>query len=192
MSYLILGLVVFLGTHSVRIVADDWRSAQLARLGEGAWKGLFSVVSIAGFVLLVWGFGQARLDPVVVWTPPRWLAHFAGLLTLVAFVLLAAAYVPGTRIKAAVGHPMILGVKTWAIAHLLSNGRLADVVLFGAFLLWAVLDFRAARRRDRQQGLAYPAAGFACDVIVVVIGLAAWAAFALYLHGPLIGVRPFG
>jgi uncharacterized membrane protein len=192
MSYLILGLAVFLGAHSVRIVADGWRSAQVARLGEGAWKVLFSVVSIVGFALVVWGFGQARLDPVVVWTPPRWLAHFAGLLTLVAFVLLAAAYVPGTRIKAAVGHPMILGVETWALAHLIANGRLADIVLFGAFLVWAIADYASSRRRDRIAGRTYAAGPAVRDVAAVLVGVAAWAAFAFWLHGALIGVRPYG
>jgi len=192
MTLLIAGLVIFLGAHSVRIFADDWRTARIAAMGPLAWKGLYSVVSLAGFVLLVYGYGLSREAPVELWMPPRWTRHLAALLTLPVFILLAAAYVPGTRIKATLRHPMILGVKTWAIAHLLSNGRLADVVLFGAFLLWAVLDFRAARKRDRQQGLAYPAAGITRDAIVVVVGLAAWAAFALYLHGPLIGVRPFG
>jgi uncharacterized membrane protein len=192
MTYLAAGLVIFLGVHSVRIFADGWRTAQIARLGPGAWKGLYSVASIAGFVLIVYGFGLARAAPVLLWSPPVWTRHLASLLTLAAFILLAAAYVPGTNIKAAVKHPMVLGVKTWAIAHLLANGRLADVVLFGAFLAWAVLDFRAARQRDRAQGLAYPAVGAARDVIAVVAGIAAWGAFAFYLHGAWIGVRPFG
>ncbi|NDP43449.1 MAG: NnrU family protein, partial [Aromatoleum sp.] len=149
MSVLILGLIVFLGAHSVRIIADDWRSAQVARLGAGGWKGVYALVSLAGFVLIVWGFGQARLDPVVLWHPPTWTRHVAGLLTLVAFVLVTAAYVPGNHLKAAVGHPMVAGVKVWAFAHLLANGTLADVVLFGSLLGWAVIDFISARRRDR-------------------------------------------
>jgi len=192
LRYLILGLGVFLGTHSVRIFAEGWRSAQIARLGEGTWKGLFSAVSLAGFVLLAWGFGQARLDPVVVWTPPSWLDHLAGLLTLAAFVLLAAAYVPGTRIKAAVGHPMILGVKTWALAHLFTNGQLADIVLFGAFLAWAIADYASSRRRDRVAGRTYAAGPVTRDVTAVAIGIVAWAVFAFWLHGVLIGVRPYG
>ena len=134
MTYLVLGLVLFLGVHSTRIFADDWRTRQIARLGEGAWKGLYSVASLAGFALLVWGYGQTRIDPVVVWDPPTWTRHLAALLMIPAFVLVVAAYVPGNRIKAAVGHPMVAGVKVWAIAHLLSNGRLGDIVLFGVFL----------------------------------------------------------
>lgn len=192
MSLLLAGLALFLGVHSVRIFADDWRTARVARMGPLAWKGIYSVVSLAGFVLLVYGYGMSRQSPVDLWLPPVWTRHLAALLTLPVFILFAAAYIPGTRIKEKLRHPMILGVKAWAIAHLLSNGRLGDVVLFGAFLLWAILDFRAARQRDRAQGTTYAAGGTARDIIVVVIGLAAWAAFALYLHGPLIGVRPFG
>lgn len=192
MTYLILGLLVFLGAHSVRIFADDWRSRQIARLGERGWKGMVAAVSLLGFALIVWGYGLARAAPLDLWQPPRWSAHLTALLTLPAFVLLVAAYVPRNRIKAAVGHPMVLGVKLWAFAHLVSNGRLNDVVLFGAFLAWAVVDFAAARRRDRLAGTRYPIGTPARDGMVVAAGIAAWAVFALYLHGWLIGVRPFG
>lgn len=192
MSILILGLLVFLGAHSVRIFADPWRSARIAAMGAGAWKGLYSLVSIAGFVLIVWGYGQARAVPVELWSPPVWARHAASLLNLVAFVLLAAAYVPRNRIRAAIGHPMVAGVKLWALAHLISNGRLADVVLFGAFLVWAVLDFRSARRRDRAAGTRRPAGTLAGDVATLIVGAVATAVFALWLHAPLIGVRPFG
>ena len=192
MSALILGLIVFLGAHSVRIFAEDWRRARIARLGENRWKGLYSLVSALGLALIVWGYGDARTAPVDLWSPPLWTRHLAALLTLPAFVLLAAAYVPRTRIRAAVGHPMVLGVKVWALAHLLSNGRLADLLLFGAFLAWSVLDYRAARARDRA-GAARPPAGTAgADALAVVAGLVGWGAFAWWLHGWLIGVRPFG
>jgi uncharacterized membrane protein len=191
MTLLVVGLVLFLGSHSVRIVADGWRSARIAAMGEKAWKGVYSLVAIAGLVLIVVGYGQARLDPVVLYTPPVWTRHVAALLTVVAFVLIVAAYVKGTRIKAAVGHPMVAGVKVWAFAHLLANGTLADVVLFGAFLAWAVVDYIAARRRDRAAGTTYPPGPMSRDAIAVVVGLVAWAAFAFWLHGPLIGVRPF-
>ncbi len=149
MTLLIVGLVLFLGTHSVRIVADDWRRGRVAAMGLWPWKAIYSVVSIIGFVLIVWGYGEARGAPVVLYTPPVWTRHIAALLTIPAFILLVAAYVPGTRIKRAVGHPMVAGVKIWAFAHLIANGTLADVVLFGAFLAWAVVDYIAARRRDR-------------------------------------------
>jgi uncharacterized membrane protein len=192
MTLLILGLVLFLGVHSTRIVADGWRTATIARVGEKPWKGIYSLLSIAGFVLLVIGYGAARQSPVVLFAPPVWTRHLAALLTIPAFVLLAAAYVPGNAIKRAVGHPMMAGVKVWALAHLLANGTLADVLLFGTFLAWAVLGFIAARRRDRASGTTYPAGPGSRTAIAVVVGLVAWAVFAFALHRPLIGVAPFG
>jgi uncharacterized membrane protein len=192
MTILILGLVIFLGTHCVRIVADDWRARQIGRLGAGPWKGLYSLAAAVGLALVVWGYGLARAQPVLLWTPPVWGRHLAGLLNLVAFVMIAAAYVRGNSIKARLGHPMVLGVKVWAFAHLLSNGTAHAVVLFGAFLAWAVADFASARRRDRRAGTVYPAGTLARDGITVVAGVAVWAAFAFFLHGWLIGVRPFG
>ncbi|MCW5619703.1 MAG: NnrU family protein [Burkholderiales bacterium] len=192
MSILIVGLIVFLGAHSVRIVAEDWRARRLRQMGIGPWKGLYSLVSIIGFVLIVWGYAMTRAVPVDIWHPPLWTRHVAALLTVPAFILLAAAYVPHNRIKAAVGHPMILGVKLWAFAHLLANGRLGDIVLFGAFLIWAILDYRAARQRDRANGAQRAPGRISGDVVTVVAGLAVWAAFALVLHAWLIGVRPLG
>jgi len=192
MTLLLLGLALFLGVHSTRIVADGWRSATIARVGEKPWKAIYSLLSIAGFVLLVIGYGAARQSPVVVFVPPVWTRHLAALLTIPAFVLLAAAYVPGNAIKRAVGHPMLAGVKVWALAHLLANGTLADVLLFGTFLAWAVLGFIAARRRDRAAGTTYPAGPGSRTAIAVAVGLVAWAVFAFALHRPLIGVAPFG
>lgn len=192
MTLLIIGLAVFLGVHSTRIVADGWRTASLARIGEMPWKAIYSLLSIAGFVLIVIGYGAARQSPVVLYTPPLWTRHVAALLTLPAFILLAAAYVPRNAIKRAIGHPMVAGVKIWALAHLLANGTLADVLLFGSFLLWAVLSFTAARRRDRAAGTAYPAGPVARTGIAVAVGVVAWAAFAFALHRPLVGVAPFG
>ena len=191
MTLLILGLVLFIGTHSIRIAADGWRSAQIARMGPHAWKLGYAVVSLAGFLLLLWGYGMARQSPVVLWNPPVAMRHIAGLLTLLAFVLLAAAYVPKNGIKARLHHPMVLSVKAWAAAHLLANGTLADLLLFGSFLVWAVLAFRAARRRDRAAGTAYPAGTLGGTLAAVAAGVAAWALFAFWLHGLLFGVRPF-
>jgi len=192
MTILILGLLVFLGVHSTRIIADDWRTAKLKRLGEGPWKGIYALLSLAGFGLIIWGFGLARQQPVVLWTPPVGMRHVAGLLTLIAFVLLAAAYVPRNAIKSSLHHPMLLAVKVWAFAHLLSNGKLADLVLFGAFLGWAVVCFIAARKRDRAAGTQYPAGTPGGTAAAVVVGAAVWAGFTFWLHGALIGVRPFG
>jgi len=192
MILLILGLVLFLGVHSTRIVAEDWRGAQLARLGERAWKGLYSLVSIGAFILLLWGYGQARQQPVLLWSPPLWTRHAAALLMLASALLLVAAYVPRNALKARLHHPMLLAVQLWAVAHLLANGSLADVLLFGAFLVWAVLDFSSARRRDRVAHTVYAPGTTAGTLTSVVIGVVAWALFAFWLHGPLIGVRPFG
>lgn len=192
MTILILGLVLFLGVHSTRIVADGWRTATIARVGEKAWKGLFAVASIAGFVLIVWGFGMVRRNPVLLWESPMAMRHIAGLLMLVAFILLAATYVPRNSIKARLHHPMVLAVKVWALAHLLSNGNLGDVVLFGSFLVWAALSFRAARARDRKVGTVYAPGTAAGTAITVVVGIGVWVLFAFWAHGLLFGVRPFG
>ena len=192
MALLILGLVLFLGVHSLRIVANDWRMRQRARLGENRWKALYSLVSIAGFVLIVYGFGVARQQPVLLYASPPGLRHLNALFTLLAFVLVAAAYVPRNHLKAKLGHPMLAGVKTWAFGHLLATGMLHDVVLFGAFLLWAIVDFISARRRDRLDGTTYPAGTVRGDAITVIVGLVGWAVFAHWLHTWLIGVSPWG
>jgi uncharacterized membrane protein len=192
MTLLLLGLVLFLGAHSVRIAAEPLRTRLISSLSLNGYKGVYSLLSLAGFVLLIYGYAAARAAPVVLFTPPVWTKHLAALLTIPAFVLLAAAYVPGTRIKARVGHPMVLGVKTWALAHLIANGTLHDVLLFGSFLVWAVLSYIAARKRDRVAGTVYPTGPMSRDIIAVAVGLIAWAAFAFWLHGLLIGVRPFG
>jgi uncharacterized membrane protein len=190
MSMLILGLVIFLGMHSVRIFVPDWREKQVARLGVLPWKGLYATVSIIGFVVLIWGFGLARQHPALLYVPPMWLRHLNALFTLVAFVLLAAAYVPRNRIKARLGHPMLLAVKVWALGHLLATGMLRDVVLFGALLAWAIALFAVLRRRDRLTGTTYPAGTLRGDVTTVLIGVVVWAIFAFWLHQALIGVNP--
>ena len=192
MILLVAGLIVFLGSHSTRIVAEPWRRRRIERLGAGTWKVLYSLVSIAGLVMIVWGYGLARAEPVMLWQPPLWTRHLAALLTLPVFVLIAAAYIPGTHIRRALGHPMLVGVKLWAAAHLIANGTLADAALFGGFLVWAIFAYKAARARDRAAGVRYPALGAARDAAAIGAGLVFWAAFALYLHAWLIGVRPFG
>jgi len=192
MSYLIIGLFLFLGVHSVRIVADNWRTRTIERIGPHSWKGIYTLLSLAGFALMVWGYGEARQVPVILYDPPMFTRHLAALLVLLAFVLVAAAYVPGNHIKAAVGHPMYAGIKLWAFAHLLSNGRLADVILFGAFLAWSIVGFIASRRRDRRAGTVYPAGVAALSALTVIAGFFAWAVFAFWAHRWLIGVGPFG
>lgn len=190
MLMLILGLLLFLGVHSTRVFAEGWRTATIARIGERPWKGIYAVLSIAGFVLLVWGYGQAR-QQMPLWDPPAFLRHVTALLMLPVFVLFVAAYIPRNGIRARLHHPQVLSVKLWAVAHLLSNGNTADVLLFGGFLAWAVLSFTAARKRDRSQGRVYPPGTLQGTMVTVVVGLAIYAAFVMGLHTWLIGVRPF-
>ena len=193
MLLLLLGLVLFLGVHSARIVADGPRRRFIEARGENAWKGVYSIVSLVGLILIGVGYGRASEVPTIVWLPPTWLAHLNWLLTAVAFVLVAAAYVPGNRIRAAVGHPMVLGVKVWAFGHFLVNGALAPMLLFGAFLAWAVADYVSSRRRDRAHGVVRTAnGGLVADFATVGVGTLAWAVFAFALHEWLIGVSPFG
>lgn len=192
MIYLILGLILFLGIHSTRIFAPTWRDRQIARFGAGGWKGLYTLLSLVGFGLIVWGYGEARTAPTILWNPPIAMRHVAALLTLLAFPLVVAAYIPRNHLKAKIGHPMYAGVKLWAFSHLLANGSLADVLLFGGFLAWAVVGFVSSRKRDRAAGVTYPAGEAVRTILVLVIGVAAWAGFALWAHGAWIGVRPFG
>lgn len=186
MMYLVLGLILFLGIHSVSIVAPAWRGARSAAMGEGAWKGLYSVVSIAGFALLIYGYGLARQQPDVLYTPPAAMRHLAMLLMLPVFPLLLAAYLPG-RLKRAAKHPMLLAVKFWALAHLLANGNLADVLLFGGFLVWAVAD-RISMKRRVQRPLPGAPPSAMNDVIAVVGGVVIYALFVYWAHVWLIGV----
>ena len=190
MGRMILGLLLFLGVHSIRIFADDWRTRTMARIGRNSWKALYASVSLAGFALLVWGFAVVREQPLVLWTPPAAMRHVTAALTLPAFVLLCAPYVPRNGIQARLHHPMALGVAVWALAHLLANGTLAHVILFGAILVWSVLSFRAARQRDRREGTPYPAGVAVATAATWVLGTLFWLVVVLWLHGLLIGIRP--
>ena len=188
---LILGLALFLGIHSLRLFAPTWRAAQIAKMCEMPWKGVYTVASFIGLGLIIWGFGQTRLDPQVLWQSPRWTRHITALLMLASMVLLVAAYVPRNLIKARLGHPMLLGTKTWAFAHLLSNGRLADVLLFGGFLTWAVLMFISCRRADRAAGVRAPGSVAGRTALTVGLGVVVYGLFAFVLHAWLFGIRPF-
>lgn len=192
MVELLLGLLVFLGVHSTRIFADAWRSAVIERIGPLAWKGLYALLSLLGFWLLIRGWQQVRLEPQVLWTTPVALRHVAALLMLPAMVLWVAAYVPGNRIRARLHHPMVLGTKTWALSHLLANNSLADMLLFGSFLLWSVVLFVVSRRRDRIEQRPVEPGRMLPTVVTVLLGLGLWAALAFWLHAVLIGVRPLG
>jgi len=190
MTYLILGLIIFIATHSLRIVADDWRTQIVNRLGALPWKALVAVLSLVGLILIVQGYSAARQAPVALWQLPFWMSHLVSLLMLLSFLLLIAAYVPGNHLKAAMGHPMVIAVKVWALSHLLVNGTLADLILFGSLLVWAVLSFRAARQRDRRDGVTRTAGRLVPTLITFVIGAGTWAWFVFHGHVWLIGVKP--
>ena len=190
MEMLLVGLLIFLGVHVLPLLFPRWRTRQVERIGERAWKGLFALVALAGLVLVCVGFARARQLALVVYAPPVALAHLTALFTLIAFVLVAAAYVPRNHLKAALGHPMLLGVVVWASGHLLAIGMLRDVVLFGAFLAWALLMAIWLRQRDRLAGVVYPAGTLRGDIVAVVVGIVAWAIVAFWLHRWLIGVDP--
>lgn len=192
MLELMVGLLIFLGVHSTRIFAENWRATMRERMGALRWKALYSLASLLGLVLLVQGWSQARLEPMVLWNTPAGLKHLAALLTVLAFVLFVAAYVPGNLIKARLHHPMVLGTKAWALAHLLANNTLADLVLFGGFLAWSVVLFIVSKKRDRREALTYAPGRPGPTLVTVVLGLGAWAVFAFGLHAWLVGVRPFG
>lgn len=187
MVYLVLGMVLFIGVHSISIVAPTWRDRAVARLGNG-WRGLYSLVAIAGFILIVWSYGIARQSPLVLYSPPVWTRYVTAVLMLPVFPLLLAAYLPG-RIKSSVPHPMLAGTILWATAHLIATGMLANVVLFGGFLAWAVADrISVGSRTQRAIGTAPP--GKLNDAIAIVAGLLLYIVFEHWLHARWVGVQP--
>jgi uncharacterized membrane protein len=189
MSLLIIGLIIFLGSHSCRIFAEPWRNHMIDRLGEVKWKGLYTIISLVGFIIMVIGYGQARQDTLVLWQPNPFLISIALALNLIAFIFLASSSPSNNAIRLKLKHPMILGVKVWALAHLLSNGTSVNLILFGAFLIWAVLDFRSARKRPalmpQQAEISTKA-----TVIAIASGVILWTVFVFGLHQYLIGVSP--
>jgi uncharacterized membrane protein len=189
MLLLITGLVLFLGVHSVSIFAEPLRD-RLAAKSEGLWKGGYALASLAGIVLVCMGYADARMNPTFLWVPPSWMSHVAALLLLPVFILFVAPYLPG-RISAAAKHPQLVAVKLWALAHLLVNGTLADAVLFGGFLAWAVADRISLKRRTPRALMTAPPSG-ANDAIAVVVGLLLYVGFVFWAHAALIGVAPFG
>jgi uncharacterized membrane protein len=192
MLQLLIGLALFLGIHSLQSLAPQLRLNGIERWGALGFKAVYAAVAALGLYLLVQGYGLARLDPVVLWMPPRGMQHATIFLMWMAMVLLVASYVPGNQIKAKLRHPMTLSVKVWSLGHLLSNGNLADVILFGGFLIWSVLVFRAARKRDRQSLHSAPEGKLIGTVLATLVGTGVWAAFLMGgLHVWLVGVMPF-
>lgn len=189
MLQLIIGLVLFFGPHSISIVAPAWRDRMHARWGETPWKGLYSVVSIVGFLLIIGGYGAAREVATDLYVPPQWLKHVSALLMLPVFPLLLAAILPG-RLKAFAKHPLLAATTFWALAHLIANGSAADVLLFGSFLVWAIADRLSLKRRPQREAPALPKSK-ANDVIAIVGGLAIYVLFVMWLHAKLFGVQAF-
>lgn len=191
MLLLILGIAIFLGVHSVRIAAPEYRERVIAERGEGAWKIFYSLASFLGLVFIIWGFYLTRGTAPIIYTPPVWMRHITLLLMVPAMILIVAAVLPAGRIKVAAKHPMLLSVKIWAFAHLLANGDLASLILFLSFLGWAVADRISEKRRMRAGLTKLPVAGPARnDAIAVVVGLLLYVLFVWKLHYWLIGVYP--
>jgi uncharacterized membrane protein len=191
MLILVMGLVIFFFVHSVRLVAPNWREKSMAIHGEMRWKMRFGMITLIAVGLIVMGYSQARLEPVWLWFPPVWTRHLAGLLVLVALFFVGSALVPNTTMKKKVGYPMIIAIKIWAFAHLISNGSLADVILFGSFLVWSIVSFAVYRRRDRKAGVIRDQeAGVQFDLAAFTFAMVTWFAIAFYLHQTIIGVSP--
>ena len=186
MILLIIGLLLFLGSHSVSMLALGWRNRMVAKIGDKAFQGIHSLIALVGFILLIWGYGLARQEPVFLYAPPSWLMHAAWLLMLPVFPLFFATYLPG-RIQAFIKHPTLAAVKIWAFAHLLSNGMLADVILFGAFLIWAVADRISLKYRPVTPVNGAPPSKYN-DLIAIVLGLLLYVAFIFWLHGWMFGI----
>lgn len=192
MKTLLLGMTVFLGVHSLRIVADGWRTRLVQRIGEPRFKGLYALAAAVGFGLIVWGFGQARQEPVPLWARPAWGPHAGATLMLPAFMLVLGPYLGRSHLNVALRHPMLCGTVLFGIAHLLANNLAADLVLFGGFAAWAAVDLASVLARDRRAGRVMPAPVTSHTVRQVAIGAAVWLAFGVYLHRVLFGVAPFG
>lgn len=193
MGALFVGLILFLGSHSTRMLVPDWREAQLNRQGEKRWKGVIALLSLLGFAFLVPGYTFAHGDQDTLWQAPVWLEAVSGTLMLIALVIAAAAFIPGNQIQRWLGHPLVAAVGLWALAHLLSTGgRPADLALFGLFLIWAASDLVSLRRRDRATGVVYPAGRLTMDGAAIGAGLAVYLIFVAFLHDFLFGVPAFG
>jgi uncharacterized membrane protein len=191
MLLLVAGIVLFLGIHLIRVVAPGFRQSMIDRLGQNAWRGLYSLASIATLVLLIYGFGAARQKTTVLYAPPLWMAHITLILMLIALICLAASLLPAGNIAVRTKHPMVLSVKIWAFAHLLANGDIASVLLFGAFLAWGVVLRIALKRRERAGELTLrPFVSGKYDIQAIVIGSIAWALIIWKLHEWIIGVSP--
>ncbi|MDX0413813.1 NnrU family protein [Sinorhizobium medicae] len=191
MAILLLGIIIFLGMHLIRVVAPGFRAGIIESRGKGTWMGLYTIVSLVGVCLIIYGFGQARGETGMLYNPPEFLRHIALLLMLIAFIVLAAGFLPAGRIAVALKHPQVLSIKIWALAHLLANGETSSVLLFGSFLAWAVILRISLKRRERAGEKVLPVfKSGRNDVLAVLTGLAAYVLFVWKLHELVIGVPP--
>ena len=188
MANLIMGIILFFGVHSISIFARPLRDSLAQRSALG-WKLVYTLISIGGIMLIVNGYADLRQDPVILYTSPTWLRHLSSLLILPVFILFIASYVP-SNIKSRIKHPQLIAVKLWALGHLMVNGSVSDLILFGSFLVWAIAQIISMKRRQPAPSDVVVHSKVN-DAIVIVVGLVAFVAFAKYAHYPLIGVAPF-
>lgn len=191
MLFLILCLLIFFVTHSIRFIVPGFRTGMIARMGEGPWKGVYSLVSILTILLVAYAFGEARQETGMLYDPPVWTSHIAILLMLFAMICLVAGVLPAGHIAAKAKHPLVLAVKIWALAHLLANGETSSFILFASFLAWGVVMRIMLKRRARAgENVVRPFVSSRYDILAVVLGVVLWAAFIWKLHEWLIGVQP--
>jgi len=191
LAILVAGLVVFIGAH-VFVTMRDQRAALIGRIGEGPYKGLLALASVIGLILIGYGFGEYRAtDWIDVWYPPRWTFYITELLMWPASIFVVAAYIRG-NIWRTLKHPMLVGVKTWAVAHLISNGDLGSILLFGSFLLWAGYDRMTLKHRADAGAPTFPAGGHRNDIIALVVGTVLYVVLGLVFHPLVVGRAVFG
>lgn len=188
MDLFLIGLILFLGVHAIPIV-PSLRQGLVDRLSEAGFKAAFAIVSLIGFALIIVGYADTYQWNRVVWAPPAWMSHITVLLMWPALIALVAAYVP-SRIHSALKHPMLVAIKIWALAHLLANGDLVSMVLFGSFLAYAVVDRISVKRRGALGPLGAASGGLGGDIVIVVVGTAVYAFLLFYGHEWLFGVAP--
>ncbi|MCZ7450755.1 NnrU family protein [Agrobacterium rhizogenes] len=191
MLFLALCLVLFFLTHLLKVLAPQFRARMIAKLGEGPFKGLYSVASLITLGLVIFAFGEARQETGMLWNPPVWTSHLAVTLMLPAMICLIASLIPAGNIAVKTKHPLILSVKIWALAHLLANGETSSILLFASFLAWGVVMRISLKRRERAgEKVLRPFVSGRYDVVAIVGGIVLWGAFILKLHEWLIGVQP--
>lgn len=188
---MILGLILFFGIHTLT-TQRDLRARFIASMGEGGYKIFYALVSLAGLALIAWGFAEYRATGWIdVWYPPKAFKHITAALMLPAVILVVASYLRG-RIYTTLKHPMLTGVKLWAAAHLLANGDLGSIILFGSFLAWAVFDRISLKHRSDAGAPPIPVGGPGNDLIAIAVGIVAYVALAFAFHPVVIGVPVFG